>query len=232
MLDVIPSAQEIRDKIAAMAKYKKWRPIMVLAIDGAHVPARPEEAKGTRPGRKKQRARRALWKGQWQQAKGFRLYKELSPTAVEVLDFYHCSKHSNQVATEQHPNDPEMQQHGAESTIARLLMNEGQSVIWGLQHLTPYAEQAASEIAKLIDYLKKHLDRMDYQFFRKGGYPIGSGGIESSNKFIDHVRLKRSGAWWHVANAKDVLALRCAKYNGTFDQLVQKKTSKPSVKNT
>jgi hypothetical protein len=102
----------------------------------------------------------------------------------------------------------------------------------GLQHLKPHSEQAASEIAKLIDYLKKHLDRIDYQSFRKGGYPIGSGGIESSNKFICHVRLKRSGAWWYAANANDVLALRCAKYNGTFDRLFQKKTSKPSVKNT
>jgi hypothetical protein len=287
MHDVVPPAQEIRDKIATLAKDRKWRPIMVLAIDGAHVPTRPEEAKGTRSGRKKQRARRALWKGQWQEAKGFRLYlvegerivhiaswhqiqtneelaealrvckahdlipedlvrlcviadgarwiwelvKELFPAAVEVLDFYHCSEHLNKVATEQHPNDPERQQHWAESTIARLLMNEGQGVIWGLQHLKPHSEQAA-EIAKLIDYLKKHLERIDYQSFRKGGYPIGSGGIESSNKFICHVRLKRSGAWWYAANANDVLALRCAKYNGTFDQLFQKKTSKPPVKNT
>lgn len=287
MLDVIPSAQEIRDKIAALAKDKKWRPIMVLAIDGAYVPTRPEEAKGTRPGRKKQRARRASWKGQWQDAKGFRLYlvdgerivqiaswhqiqtheelaealrvckaqglipedlvrlcviadgarwiwelvKELFPSAVEVLDFYHCSEHINKVATEQYSNDPEMQQHWAESAIARVLMNEGQNVIWGLQHLKPHSEQAASEIAKLIAYLKKHLDRIDDQSFRKGGYPIGSGGIESSNKFICHVRLKRSGAWWYVAQANDILALRCAKYNGTFDRLFQKKTSVPPVKN-
>jgi hypothetical protein len=288
MLEVIPSAPAIRDKITALAKDKKWRPIMVLAIDGAHVPTRPEEAKGTRPGRKKHRARRAAWKGQWQEAKGFRWYlvdgerivhiaswhqiqthkelaealrvckahglipedmvrlcviadgarwiwefvKELFPDAVEVLDFYHASEHLNKVALEQFPNDPERQQHWAESATARLLMNEGQSVIWGLQHLKPHSAQAASEIAKVIDYLKKHLDRIAYQSFRKGGYPIGSGGIESSNKFICHVRLKRSGAWWYVAKANDILALRCAKYNGTFDRLFQKKPLTPSVKNT
>jgi hypothetical protein len=53
---------------------------------------------------------------------------------------------------------------------------------------------------------------------------MGSGGIESANKFISHVRLKRSGAWWYVAQANEMLALRCAKpglspaegYNGTF----------------
>ena len=54
---------------------------------------------------------------------------------------------------------------------------------------------------------------------RRGGYPLGSGGIESSNKFICHVRLKRSGAWWYEANSNQMLALRCAKYNGTLEQV-------------
>jgi hypothetical protein len=34
-----------------------------------------------------------------------------------------------------------------------------------------------------------------------------------------HVRLKRSGAWWYEANSNHMLALRCAKYNGTLDQV-------------
>jgi hypothetical protein len=50
-----------------------------------------------------------------------------------------------------------------------------------------------------------------YQKLRRGGYPLGSGGIESSNKFICHVRLKRSGAWWYEINSNQMLALRCAK---------------------
>ena len=48
------------------------------------------------------------------------------------------------------------------------------------------------------------------------------GGIESSNKFISHVRLKRSGAWWYEDRSNGMLALRCAKYNGTFDQVFER----------
>ena len=44
----------------------------------------------------------------------------------------------------------------------------------------------------------------------QGGYPIGSGGIESANKFICHVRLKRSGAWWLKPNCNSMLKLRCS----------------------
>ena len=50
---------------------------------------------------------------------------------------------------------------------------------------------------------------------------MGSGAIESANKFICHVRLKRSGAWWKIDNANNVLKLRCAKYNAKFDDLFE-----------
>src|SRR5262249_21205993 len=62
--------------------------------------------------------------------------------------------------------------------------------------------------------------RTHYRTFRRGGYPLGSGGMESANKFICHVRLKRSGAWWYEESSNQMLALRCAKYNGTFSQIL------------
>jgi len=38
---------------------------LVLGIDGAYVPTRPESARGRRPGQGRHRAKRALWRGQW-----------------------------------------------------------------------------------------------------------------------------------------------------------------------
>jgi len=61
--------------------------------------------------------------------------------------------------------------------------------------MKPVDAQAAEAIAKSIAYLQRHQERLDYRSARKGGYPMGSGGIESANKFICHIRLKRSGAW-------------------------------------
>jgi hypothetical protein len=52
-----------------------------------------------------------------------------------------------------------------------------------------------------------------------GLVPLGSRGIESSNTCMCHVRLKRSGAWWYAVNSPHMLALRCATYNGTLDQV-------------
>ena len=65
-------------------------------------------------------------------------------------------------------------------------------------------------LRKTANYLTANKDRFNYHGARRGGYAIGSGGIESANKFICHVRIKRSGAWWLVANCNNMLKLRCA----------------------
>ena len=275
VLDVTPSREEVVAKIVAVAEGRPWRPILVLALDGADVPTRPETAQGRRPGRKKVRAKRGRWTGEWREAKGFRFYliaddrivqvlswhqvqtddeaaealrrvkaaglipeeevrlcviadgarwiwtqaQALFPAAVEILDYYHCSERLHKVAALQYGAQPERQREWCEAALARLFYGEVHGVIWGLQRMQPADAQAAEEIRKLIAYLQRHQERLDYRFARKGGYPMGSGGIESANKFICHVRLKRSGAWWYVTNANQMLALRCAKYNGTFDRV-------------
>ncbi|RJS69190.1 hypothetical protein CW714_08945 [Methanophagales archaeon] len=65
--DIAPSAEEIEEKVRTVGEGKKWRPIMVLTIDGALVPTRPDEAKGKGRGRKKVRAKRAKWEGEWRE---------------------------------------------------------------------------------------------------------------------------------------------------------------------
>jgi hypothetical protein len=278
VLDVCPSREEILTKIAEARANKSWRPILVIAADGADMPTRPESARRSRSGRKKVRAKRARWKGEWKEAKGFRSYlvlpdriehliswhqiqdyeqlsgalqkvkaaglipeeqvrlciladgahwiwhhlQTLFPAATEILDYYHCSEYIHAIANTHYAERPELALEWVEATMARLFCGEIESVIWGLQRMQPRDEQAAKEIARTIVYLENNKGRINYGAARKGGYPIGSGGIESANKFICHVRLKRSGAWWYISNGNQMLALRCAKYNGTFDRVCQR----------
>ena len=84
---------------------------------------------------------------------------------------------------------------------------------------SPRVPNAKAEIEKLIGYLAKNYDRIHYRGDRIGGYPIGSGGIESANKFICHTRMKRSGAWWVQTTGNHMLRIRCAIYNETFDKV-------------
>jgi Uncharacterised protein family (UPF0236) len=274
VLDVAPSRDEIARRIAAVAAGRFRRPVLVLGIDGAYVPTRPESARGRRPGQGRQRAKRALWRGQWRDAKGFRFYlidgerivhvlswhqvqtedqlgealkqikeagvipedqvrlcvvadgaswiwkhvRALFPHACQVLDYYHCAEYIHKVAQAQYGASLQALEW-AESTMTRLYVGKIGHVLGGLGRMQATAAEAEKAIANCRAYLDEHRGRTAYQKLRRGGYPLGSGGIESSNKFICHVRLKRSGAWWYEINSNQMLALRCAKYNGTFDRV-------------
>ena len=70
VLEVSPDVDDIRDQIRALQADKWRRPVMVLAIDGAQVPTRPDEAGELIDAPKRYRARRARWKGGYKEAKG------------------------------------------------------------------------------------------------------------------------------------------------------------------
>ena len=94
--------------------------------------------------------------------------------------------------------------------MTRLFYAEVDNVILGLDRMKPKNDVAREEIRKLIGYLDNNRGRIHYRGDRIGGYPIGSGGIESANKFICHTRMKRSGAWWVRETGNEMLAIRCA----------------------
>jgi ssDNA-binding Zn-finger/Zn-ribbon topoisomerase 1 len=162
----------------------------------------------------------------------WRAMTEAFPTGREVLDYYHCSEHIHTLANSQYPDDPQKRLQWVEATMARLYYGEVSHVVGGLRRMKPRDEKAAEEIRKLITYLQNNAHRIDYRHDRAGGYAIGSGGIESANKFICHVRLKRSGAWWLQENANGILALRCAIVNGTLDDAFSRFVERDSKRHT
>ncbi len=103
-------------------------------------------------------------------------------------------------------------------------------VIGGLKRMQPQEPDVKEQIDKTITYLSNNKKRMNYRGARVGGYPIGSEGIESANKFICHTRLKRSGAWWLVPNCNNMLKLRCSIVNGTFDECFAKYVTREQAK--
>jgi len=262
--DVTPIKEDIA-KRCREATGDSWRPVLVVAADGAHVPTRAKAKRNEKRGT-----------GRWQEAKGFRIYlldqdrivhlaswhqiqneeqfgKDLAvvasripqeqlrigllgdgaewlwkhmthcfPKGRQVLDYYHCVEHIHKVAKVQYGENSQQALEWVESTVGRLFFAEVNSVIGGLRRMKPKDSEAGEEIRKLIGYLDHNRDRIHYQGDRIGGYPIGSGGIESANKFICHTRLKRSGAWWVKETGNEMLRIRCAIYNGTYDKVFDK----------
>src|SRR5262249_62374625 len=74
VLDVTPSRQEIERRIASVSAGRFRRPVLVLGIDGAYVPTRPDSARAPCTGRRGTRAQRARWRGQWRGGTGLGFY--------------------------------------------------------------------------------------------------------------------------------------------------------------
>ncbi len=153
------------------------------------------------------------------------LVQEVFPDCREVLDYYHCSEHLHAFA-KLHFGEGKGQEW-LEATKARLFHNDAVQVIAGLKRMKCRSPEAQKNRDNLVGYLSNHKHRIDYGKCRRGGYPIGSGAIESANKFISHVRMKRSGAWWKVDYANNILKLRCARYNSKYDDAFNRYMSQP-----
>ena len=85
------------------------------------------------------------------------------------------------------------------------------------------AEHAAShiglteEVLKEAEYFATNASRMNYPRFRGMGLFVGSGVIEAGCKAVIGSRLKRSGMFWTVRGANAIIALRCCRLNGRFE---------------
>jgi hypothetical protein len=130
----------------------------------------------------------------------------LFPPARQVLDYSHCAQYLHRVANA-HYGASVQACEWVEATMTRLYLGKGSLVLGGLKRMQASSDEAAKAMANCWAYLNEHRGRTTSQKLRRGGYPLGSGGIEASNKCICHVRRKRSGAWWYETNNHHLLAL-------------------------
>ena len=141
----------------------------------------------------------------------------LLPQARQGLDYDPWAPSLHRVA-KAHDGASVQAVEWVEAPMTRRSLGKVGVVLGGLRRRQAQSDEAAKAIANGWDYRDEPWERTHYRQLRRGGYPWGRGGIESSNQCIGHVRLKRSGAWWYASNSHHRLALRCAKYNGTLDQ--------------
>ncbi len=66
---------------------------------------------------------------------------------------------------------------------------------------------------------------MRYKYFRECGYSIGSGAIESANKYLVQKRLKGSGMKWTVHGAEAILKIREKIYESSWKDICKNKLS-------
>lgn len=80
-----------------------------------------------------------------------------------------------------------------------------------------YAATPHDRLQRLIGYLTRFAEAVDYDRFTQQGYPIGSGEVESAHKAIPQKRLKLPGACWHPDSINPMIALRILRANDWWE---------------
>ena len=112
--------------------------------------------------------------------------------------------------------DPEQQ---AREWLDVLTQGDVDDVIAQLDRYRTHEDAPGAERARqLRNHLTRFKDAVPYDDFVDRGMVVGSGEVESGYRHVTQRRLKISGAWWAEENIDPIVALRCVRANGWWDE--------------
>lgn len=89
-----------------------------------------------------------------------------------------------------------------------------------------YEKTGNKRLNRIIGYLERFCNCVNYNVYKADGYPVGSGEIESAHKSVPQKRLKLPGACWHPDSINPMLALRVMRANDWWDEFWKNKIEK------
>lgn len=156
--------------------------------------------------------------------RGFwRVYNELfSGCAQGILDFYHAAQNVWKATKNWLDGRTNKAREWFNKARHRLRHGNATKVIDDLReglNQDNLPESAGEAIKNVIRYLEKHKDHIQYDRYKELDLPIGSGMVESACKWLIQQRFKCVGMRWSENGFNNLLHLRLAWVNGTFEEL-------------
>jgi hypothetical protein len=145
------------------------------------------------------------------------LAAEQFPGAILIVDFYHASEHLHKLSRSLFPSDDAARRAWTTSAVDLLDKGEIQSLVAVLRSLVSERPELAGKLETEAEYFGCNADKMRYPEFRAQGLFVGSGVIEAGCKTVIGSRLKQSGMFWTVEGANRIIALRCCRISGKFE---------------
>lgn len=144
---------------------------------------------------------------------------ELFPNATQILDRFHAKEHLSSVGKAVY-RDAVQSATWIQRRYDELDEGRMKSLLKALdRHAANYEE--ARECAA---YIRNNRDRMRYSEFHKQGLCTSTGVVEAGCKVVIGTRLKRAGMHWTVFGANAIIALRCSKLSGRFEDFWERRS--------
>jgi Uncharacterised protein family (UPF0236) len=139
------------------------------------------------------------------------------PGAIQIVDLYHARQHLFELAAQLFPQNHKARKRWLARCLDRLEQGKIDALVKIVRDLHPLNVELAQSVRNQADYFRRNALRMRYPEFRAQGLFVGSGVVEAGCKTVIAARLKRSGMFWTVAGANAIIALRCSRLSGRFN---------------
>jgi len=139
------------------------------------------------------------------------------PGAIQLVDLYHARQHLWELSAKLFPGDEQTRKRWTARCLKQLDAGKMQALVKTLGQLRPAGPGLAQLVRNEVDYFQRNAERMRYPAFRAQGLFVGSGVVEAGCKEVIGSRLKRSRMFWTVCGANAILALRCCRLSGSFE---------------
>jgi hypothetical protein len=153
------------------------------------------------------------------------LADEQLPGAIQIVDLFHAKGHLWDVAKAIYGAGSDLGEQWAKQRRDELDQGKIDAVLAALR---VHAE-SNDEARKCLDYVSRNQNRMRYPEFRAQGLCTSTGVVEAGCKVAIGTRLKRAGMHWTVAGADAIIALRCCKLSGRFEDFWQRRSEAPQA---
>jgi len=145
------------------------------------------------------------------------LSEEHFPGAIQIVDLYHARQHLWELSGKLWPTDERQRTHSTKQWQKKVDSGRIESLVRDLRSRPLTTREAEDLVRREADYFAANAERMRYPAFRRQCLFVGSGVVEAGCKTIIGSRLKRSGMFWTVRGANAVIALRCNRLSGKFE---------------
>ena len=136
---------------------------------------------------------------------------------MEIVDLYHARQPVWELCAKLFACDERERRRRARKLQRQLDPGKIEQLVAALRDLAASHPELAQRLRTEAHYFERNAERMRYAEFQRQGLFVGWGVIEAGCQTIIGQRLKQSGMFWTVAGANQIMALRCNRRSGRFE---------------
>ena len=152
----------------------------------------------------------------------WKIAHELFPRAIQIVDRFHVKQHLHELAKTLYGAESKQARHWAQRRHEELDAGRIPDLLRAIRRHADHCDTARM----CLQYIHRNRDRMKYPAFEAQGLCTSTGVVEAGCKLVVGTRLKRAGMHWTTAGANAIIALRCCRLSGRFQDFWERRADR------